>query len=310
LTNPKVKKTKSGQVTSPVAEAKGKSKQNIQFSGLGAVEVEITLEDMNITEEELAKMKQVVQLSSEKITSLYAAFKMSHKENIKNVTDFVKILNDCNLFEAVMTKWNGSDPTANEHWNLLSKDKDFMDILCKNLFHAFDVDGDGNISFEEACNGLYSLLEGNSDTALRMRFRSIDLDRSGFIDMNEAKVLGGKTMAVIRCGFMIGLNAKKYEMMKAGLSESDFLPILEAIDKAFTQNNYAEKEAKLLFKYADKDENGKISEDEYVNYMQDPAAIAKRNKELDEIMKPVQASMQKNVQAALIQLITRIQNRY
>jgi hypothetical protein len=102
---------------------------------------------MNITEEELERMKQVVQLSAEKITSLYAAFKKSGKENINNVTEFVKILNgmffsasfgllvsnsqspDCNLFEAVMTKWNGSDPTANEHWNLLSKDKDFMDIL-------------------------------------------------------------------------------------------------------------------------------------------------------------------------------------
>lgn len=66
----------------------------------------------------------------------------------------------------------------------------FAYVQCKNLFHAFDVDGDGNISFEEACNGLYSLLEGNSEAALRMRFRSIDLDRSGFIDMNEAKVLG------------------------------------------------------------------------------------------------------------------------
>jgi hypothetical protein len=99
---------------------------------------------MNISEEELARMKQVVQLSTEKISTLYAAFKKSEKENIKNVEEFVKILNgiilltsfahlahhsDCNLFEAVMTKWNGSDPTANEHWKLLSSDKDFMEIL-------------------------------------------------------------------------------------------------------------------------------------------------------------------------------------
>jgi Ca2+-binding EF-hand superfamily protein len=62
------------------------------------------------------------------------------------------------------------------------------------LFQAFDVDGDGNISFEEACNGIYSLLEGNSEAALRMRFRSIDLDRSGFIDLGEAKALGTSTL--------------------------------------------------------------------------------------------------------------------
>lgn len=116
------------------------------------MEVEITLDDMNISEEELARMRTLVQLSSEKITTLYAAFKKSSKENIKDVPEFIKILNgtrlsmllscsflDCNLFEAVMTKWNGSDPTANEHWNLLSKDKDFMDILvCFKLFFSLE----------------------------------------------------------------------------------------------------------------------------------------------------------------------------
>jgi len=305
LKNPKVKKSKSKKDVSE--QAKGSSKKTLQIHGLGEVEVCLTLNDKNIPLEHLHKLQETINLSADKIKKMYVAYQESGKaEEISSVAQLIKILNDCNLFESCMLKWNGNDPTANEKWNLLKDDKDFMEVLCKNLFMAFDVDGNGSISFDELCASIFYLLEGTSDDTLRMRFRSIDIDRSGYIDMKEAKILGGKTMAIIRAGFMVGLHTQKYELMRAGLSESDFIPIVDAIDKAFTQHNYAEKEAKLLFKYVDKDNDDKISEDEYMVWMKDTAAQAARQRELDILMKPVLSSIQSNVQAAIILLLTKI----
>jgi len=308
LTNPKVKKAKSTKdVTSPRDKAKGQSKKNLLSHGLGEVSITLMLDDANISKEELEKIQATINLSSEKIKKIYSAYvTKGKKEEITTVSKFVDILNECALFEACMVKFGGNDPTANEHWNKLKEDADFMNELCQHLFKAFDVNGDGSVSFDELCLGIFSLLEGNSDDILKMKFRSIDLDHSGYIDMKEATILGGKTMAIIRVSMMFALHQQKYELMSAGLSENDFLQLIDAIDDAFKQHNYAQKEAKLLFKYADKDENGQITEDEYIAYMKDEVAQAERQRELDIAMKPVLESIQTNIKSAMLRILKKI----
>jgi len=286
-------------VTSPKEQAKGVSKKNLLSHGLGEVEIVIELDDPNITEEHMKKIQDNVKLSTDKIRSLYSAYAKSDKKGIKTPEKLTEILEDCKLFESCMLKWNGNDPTASDKWSLLRSDKDFMNVLMRTLFNAFDVDGDGSISFEELCASIFYLLDGDNTDNLRLRFRSIDLDRSGFIDMKEAKELGGRTMAIIRAGFMVGLHSQKYELIKAGLKESDFIPIVDAIGDAFKKNNFEEKEAKLLFKYADKNNDEKISEEEYIAWMCDPVAKVNRQKEVDKLMEPVLVSIQENVQACL-----------
>jgi len=307
LENPKVKKAKENKTVA--SEAKGSSKANLLSHGLGQVDILLVLDDLNIPADQLEHLKGTVKMSADKISKMYVDFRKSGNskdDTIDSVKELTKVLNDCNVFEAVMLKWNGNDPTSNKHWDICKKDEAFMNELCGSLFKAFDIDGDGKISFEELCGSLFYLLEGNKDDALRMRFRSIDTDRSGFIDMKEAVVLGGKTMAIIRVSFMLGIRQQSRDLVQAGLKESDFLPIVDAVDDAFKQNSYPEKEAKLLFKYADKDIDGKISEDEYINFMKDEAAQAERSREIDLIMKPVLASITKNVQAAVLKMITRL----
>jgi len=267
------------------------------------------LDYLNIPEEHLKKLQESIHLSTDKISSMYAAYLKAGKSKdytIKSVEKFVEMLNDCKLFESIMLKWNGNDPTSSKHWDLMKKDEDFMHELCKNLFGAFDIDGDGTVSFDEFCSGVFYILEGNQDDALKMRFRSIDTDHSGFIDMKEAIVLAGRAVAIIRVSMMVGLHSQKYELMRCGLSESDFLPLITAIEDAFSKNQYAQKEAKLLFQYVDKDSDGKITEEEYITYMKDPVAQAERGREIDIIMKPVLASITVNVQAAMVRILSKI----
>jgi len=99
---------------------------------------------------------------------------------------------------------------------------------------------------------------------------------------------------------------KKLELQNAGLSESDFYPLIEAVDRAFTDNLFVEKHTKLLFKYADKDQNGQVTEDEYVAYMLDTAAQAESAREGQIILQPVLKDLENNVKMAMIQILLKI----
>jgi len=307
IPNPKAKKHKAGETVGD--HAKGKSKTDLKSHGIGECYVNLVLDDKNIGAEQLKHIQDTVALSSDKIKSMYAGFINAGKSpefQITTVEKFIDVVNECKLFETILAKWNGNDPTANKNWDKLKDDKDFLNLLFKDLFQAFDVTGSGKVSFEEFCAGVFYILEGNKEDALRLRFRTIDTDRSGFIDLKEAKVLGGRTQTIIRVGMMIGLHQQKYELMRAGMSESDFMPLLDAIEKSFNQNSYADKEAKLMFKYADKNEDGQISEAEYIQFMTDVNAQAERQKEMDLILKPVLASITTNVQAAMIKIMMKV----
>jgi len=305
LPNPKVKKLKAGEKV--IEHAKGKSKADLRTHGLGEVLVNIHLEDKNINDEQLKHIQATVALSTEKIQSMYVGYINAGKnQEINDVEQFVKVVNECKLFEALLSKWNGNDPTANKNWDKLKDDKDFLNLLFKDLFKAFDVRNCGKINFEEFCAGVFYILDGNKEDALKLRFRTIDTDRSGYIDQKEALVLGGRTQSIIRVAMMIGLHTQKYQLMRAGLREEDFMPLIEAIDDAFNKHNYAEKEAKLLFKYADKDANGQITEAEYIQFMTDPAAQAERQKEIDVAMKPVLTSITSGVQSAMMVIMMKV----
>jgi len=267
---------------------------------------------LNISAELLETIKTEVSISTQKIEEMYQSFLTSSKEkpsetyNIKSVEHLSDILIKTGLLESCMMKWNGNDPQTNKNWKAFKEDKTFLELLFRSLFDAFDLDNDKCISFTELCIGINYLLNGNQDDITRMRFRSVDTDRNGYIDFKEATKLSSRTMAVIRAGFMIGLNQQKYELMRAGLSESDFIPLVDAIDQAFRSNQYDEKNTKLLFKYADKDQNGKITEDEYVEFMNDTNAQAERDRESSLVLEPVLADMQVNVKLAMLKILAKI----
>lgn len=94
--------------------------------------------------------------------------------------------------------------------------------------------------------------------------------------------------------------------MKSGLQEKDFLPILDAITDAFEKHDLASIETDLLFKYADKDKNGLISEEEYINWNLNEAELAMRKAEREALMKPVIQTLTANVQRAMLQLLDRV----
>lgn len=59
---------------------------------------------------------------------------------------------------------------------------------------------------------------------------------------------------------MLGIRSQKAKMLEAGLRESDFTPLCDAITDAFKQHDFATIEADLLFKFADVNNDGVVTE--------------------------------------------------
>ncbi len=98
----------------------------------------------------------------------------------------------------------------------------------------------------------------------------------------------------------------------------------------FSQNDLPGIEADMLFKFADKNNDGVVTEvmsfsflrfllltfflslpqDEYIAWRLDTTETAARKAALDEAMAPILRDIQTDVQAAVIKLITRLQRGY
>jgi len=117
------------------------------------------------------------------------------------------------------------------------------------------------------------------------------------------------TVALIKAAFMLGIRSQRSKMIAAGLREEDFTPICAAITDAFEKHDVAGIEADQLFKYADKDHNGLVSEAEYIAWSLDETEAAQRKVEMAKLMEPVMASVAANVQSAMTKLLTRIMKR-
>jgi len=105
---------------------------------------------------------------------------------------------------------------------------------------------------------------------------------------------------------MLGFQSQKYEMMRLGISESDFHPIMEAVAGAFEKHDVPGMEADLMFKYADKNHDGYITEEEYIAWTLDEDENAARKAELAKLMEPVYEAMQADVMVAVTQLLLKI----
>lgn len=73
--------------------------------------------------------------------------------------------------------------TLENHVQCWSAGAQFM--FLDRLFNAFDLDGSGNIDFEEFIEGLSVFLRGVPDEKVAMTFRLYDIDNSGSIEPKE-----------------------------------------------------------------------------------------------------------------------------
>jgi Ca2+-binding EF-hand superfamily protein len=276
----------------------------------GSIQLAIQFFDPTIPEEEMAQIKERMKLAKSKVNSLWIEFnekKDKTSGEVSTPAQLIDLLEQCGVLIAVMDKWSAkmADLDHRTHQQFI-KDTEFRKHLGEIWFRALDTDGSGKLSWKELIFGMNMLLEGSSEDMIRMRFRSQDLDHSGTMTHDEAMKIGELTAILFKLGFSIGLELQKAEMKRAGLTEHDFQGIVDAIGKMWTKFGIPKLEADLLFKYCDKNQDGQITEEEYVAFSMNPTEKAKMEAELAELMKPALANLQVDLQREMEKLISRI----
>ncbi|KAH8374419.1 hypothetical protein KR200_002571, partial [Drosophila serrata] len=122
--------------------------------------------------------------------------------------------------------------------------------LVQRVIDIFDADGNGEVDFKEFIQGVSQFsVKGDKLSKLRFAFRIYDMDNDGYISNGE---LFQASVKVYKCGRTLQMNR--------------FFPYMQVL-KMMVGNNLKETQLQQIVDktigFADKDEDGKISFDEF-----------------------------------------------
>jgi hypothetical protein len=136
------------------------------------------------------------------------------------------------------------------------------------------------------------------------------LNNDGGLSFEEAKRLSGMILSIVGAALGTALTQTAAQFKEAGASEKDLKELRESFQRILRESNLATKETEILFQFADRDKNGTISEEEYVAYMLDKEAQAKREKAFAKVVGPACKSLGVALGTEIVLLGNRIKARY
>lgn len=92
----------------------------------GELHVRLTLDDLNIKDEDLEKYQQQLKLTTSKIQEMWAAYREKGGGEVKSVAELVEIFKKTQVLETCLTKWSGADITRSQNWKVMREDKECM----------------------------------------------------------------------------------------------------------------------------------------------------------------------------------------
>jgi len=188
----------------------------------------------------------------------------------------------------------------------IMEDATIIDLIGDTLFRSMDANNDGFVSLEELIVGFSLLSRGTKEERARLTFKVRDRDNNGSLSRDEVAQLNAMTVAAFRAGFAIGIKMQSAELRRIGMTEHDFDGLLTAITKCLGGPAVTAATTDLVFKFCDKDADGKISEKEFVDWSVSDVEQQKYQEELNKVMQPFIQQMQLDIQTELRKIIARL----
>lgn len=141
-----------------------------------------------------------------------------------------------------MSKWRIWKKNFVEYFSSLRPDKD-SERFCDQLFNAFDFDKNGSVDFVEFLIALSLTQNPDPKQQLSFIFKMYDLDGNNQLDLNEIEKI------------ILGIYDFNGQKERGG-------------------SNSPREVAKHLLRKHDKDENGFLTEDEFIHGISDPSLLA------------------------------------
>jgi len=275
----------------------------------GEIQVSISFTDYNMPDDVKQDFLKRTKLQSEEINKIYVEWKKENKTHITSKAELVDLLKKLHLMESISETWdpkknkNISDPKIQK---AIMEDATIIDLIGDTLFRSMDANSDGNISLEELIIGFSLLSRGTKEERAKLTFKVRDRDGNGSLSREEVAQLNAMTVAAFRAGFAIGIKMQSAELRRIGMTEHDFDGLLGAITKCLGGPSVTKATTDLVFKFCDKNEDGKISEAEFVSWSVSEEEQQKYHEELNKVMQPFIQQMQIDIQTELKKIIARL----
>jgi Ca2+-binding EF-hand superfamily protein len=140
------------------------------------------------------------------------------------------------------------------------------ELFYNQILNMFDINRDGNITLEEFVQGLSTLTHGTRDEKAALHFAVADENGDGELTLEEVIKLQKGVFQAAKIGFKVGFTEGGKELIKPSgpLTQAEFNELLNMLLAIFDLSEIAEFAAQQIFSSQDKDNNGKISKEEYI----------------------------------------------
>jgi len=275
----------------------------------GEIQISLTYTDYNMPEDVKNDFLKITKLQGEEINKIHVEWKKENKTHITSKAELVALLKKLHLMESISETWDPkknkaiSDPKIQQ---AIMEDATIIDLIGDTLFRSMDANNDGSISLEELIVGFSLLSRGTKEERAKLTFKVRDRDSNGSLSRDEVAQLNAMTVAAFRAGFAIGIKMQASELRRIGMKEHDFDGLLGAITKCLGGPAVTKATTDLVFKYCDKNDDGMISEAEFISWSISDEEQQKYHEELNKVMQPFIEQMQIDIQAELRKIIARL----
>jgi len=306
----------------PLKPREGKEKQDKKVKGELIVDVNL-IEEVKLSEQELKEIIELTHFGDNEIKTLFDTYKQqTHGGELKSVTDLEELLTKSSSrgkswIEALIKQTDVSgkntlyDLKDEEFKQMVKNDKEMRTYVIQTIWNALDTDGNGSVNFKELIIGLSLICSTDPVEKARFQFRVMDTDKSGYLDRSEVTKLAQFRSHAMRAKFEMDFEKMRLPLYQCNISYANQEKIKnEVVKKLYFSKEVVNVSVDLCMKHADKDQDGKITEDEYVSWASDPQQMSEYATNFEIVLHPILENLKAQAQSTVQEVMMRILRGY
>lgn len=268
--------------------------------GKGSLVCEYFHSEPKLSEDYLAALAEGTGLGPKEIESIYETVQQvtGNRNEIRTVEELRRVLESSHKLEGLVAQLHVSghskvyDNLTVAFVQFQNAKKAMCETLAPLLFPAIDTDNSGKIDVKELVLALHCLSPtAGEEQKARFHFRFMDKDKNGTLDRAEIIEMNKFEWKMMRACAEAQFRALQPELLRqlkiadTYTTQQKITEMIKTIyDDIFGNPNLPIQGVDLLYKYMDKNNDGTINEEEYVQWRLDADAVQKFQTEIHEVM--------------------------
>eukprot|EP01091_Cochliopodium_minus_P008396 TRINITY_DN1898_c2_g1_i1.p1 TRINITY_DN1898_c2_g1~~TRINITY_DN1898_c2_g1_i1.p1 ORF type:complete len:349 (+),score=113.56 TRINITY_DN1898_c2_g1_i1:299-1345(+) len=275
------------------------------------------VEKPTLSKEEFEEYSQLYNIQEKELKGLHEKFYSKTKNEISSTKALRCILEEStsggkSILDTLMRQFDISgrnnlyEQKSEKFQTDLLKDEKLKDYIVESIWNGLDFDKNGKVSFKELLIGLNFICHGDLTEKAKFQFQIIDEDHNGFLDREELTKLAKFRSHAMRSHFEISFEQLRPTLSESGLDVHQQNDIRnEIVNKLYFLPQIVNVSVDLCIKYADKNNDGKISLEEYIHWATDEQQIFDYNQEFEQIMLPLVKNLSEKLQIEILDIMTK-----